>query len=67
MIERIAIERGHEIVLIVDENNRAACTDEQLKQAVFVYFAIGMPDFYAVPTIGVKKRFGLRQSFCQPF
>ena len=22
MIERIAIERGHEIVLIVDENNR---------------------------------------------
>ena len=33
MIERIAIERGHEIVLIVDENNRAACTDEQLKQA----------------------------------
>ena len=27
MIERIAIERGHEIVLIVDENNRAACTD----------------------------------------
>ena len=30
MIERIAIERGHEIVLIVDENNRAACTDEQL-------------------------------------
>ena len=33
MIERIAIERWHEIVLIVDENNRAACTDEQLKQA----------------------------------
>ena len=33
MIERIAIERGHESVLIVDENNRAACTDEQLKQA----------------------------------
>lgn len=33
MIERIAIERGHEIVLIVDENNRAQCTDEQLRKA----------------------------------
>ena len=41
MIERIAIERGHEIVLIVDENNRAACTDEQLKQAdVAIEFTI---------------------------
>ncbi len=33
MIERIAEERGHEIVLIVDEHNRKKCTDEQLKQA----------------------------------
>lgn len=33
MIERIAIERGHEIVLIVDGDNRAECTGEQLKQA----------------------------------
>ena len=33
IIERIARERGHEIVLIVDENNRATVTDEQLKQA----------------------------------
>lgn len=32
-IERLARERGHEIVLIVDENNRARCTDEQLRQA----------------------------------
>lgn len=32
-IERFARERGHEIVLIVDETNRASCTDEQLKQA----------------------------------
>lgn len=32
-IERIAVERGHRIVLIVDENNRAECTAEQLKQA----------------------------------
>lgn len=32
-IERLARERGHEIVLIVDENNRTRCTDEQLKQA----------------------------------
>ena len=32
-IERLARERGHEIVLIVDENNRATCTDDQLKQA----------------------------------
>lgn len=33
LIERIAIERGHEIVLIVDENNRKEVTDEQLGQA----------------------------------
>lgn len=33
MIERIAIARGHEIVLIVDENNRAEITAKQLKQA----------------------------------
>lgn len=33
LIERIAIERGHEIVLIVDENNRKEVTDEQLRQA----------------------------------
>ena len=32
-IERLARERGHEVVLIVDENNRATCTDDQLKQA----------------------------------
>lgn len=32
-IERLARERGHEIILIVDETNRASCTDEQLKQA----------------------------------
>ena len=32
-IERLARERGHEIVLIVDETNRASSTDEQLKQA----------------------------------
>ncbi len=33
MIERIARERGHEIVLIVDENNRANVTSDQLKKA----------------------------------
>lgn len=33
MLERIAVERGHKIVLIADENNRSCCTDEQLKQA----------------------------------
>ena len=33
MIERIAVEHGHEIVLVVDENNRATCTPEQLKKA----------------------------------
>ena len=32
-IERLARARGHEVVLIVDENNRATCTDDQLKQA----------------------------------
>lgn len=32
-IERVARERGHEIVLVVDEMNRASCSDEQLKQA----------------------------------
>ena len=54
MIERIAIERGHEIVLIVDENNRAACTDEQLKQAdVAIEFT--MP---AVAVENYKRRSG---------
>lgn len=33
MIERIAVGRGHEIVLIVDEANRPEVTSEQLKQA----------------------------------
>lgn len=33
MIERIAVERGHEIVLIVDENNRTGIRAEQLKEA----------------------------------
>lgn len=33
MIERIAIERGHEIVLIVEEDNRTKVTHEQLKKA----------------------------------
>ena len=44
MIERIAIERGHEIVLIVDENNRAACTYEQLKQADVAIEPVGWKD-----------------------
>lgn len=33
VIERIAVDRGHEIVLVVDENNRMSCTDEELKKA----------------------------------
>lgn len=33
VIERIAQERGHEIVLIVDENNRVTCTGDELRQA----------------------------------
>lgn len=33
MIERIAEERGHEVVLTVDEGNRGVCTDAQLKCA----------------------------------
>ncbi|MEG2340634.1 MAG: 4-hydroxy-tetrahydrodipicolinate reductase [Odoribacter sp.] len=33
MIERMALERGHQIVLTVDEQNRAVCTNEQLQQA----------------------------------
>ena len=28
-IERVARDRGHEVVLVVDENNRATCTDDQ--------------------------------------
>lgn len=41
VIERIAGERGHEIVLIVDENNRAVCTGEQLRKAdVAIEFTI---------------------------
>ena len=33
LIERIAIERGHEVVVTVDETNRSKVTDDQLKQA----------------------------------
>ena len=33
MIERIAEGRGHEVVLVVDENNRADCTVAQLQKA----------------------------------
>lgn len=33
MIERIAVGRGHEIVLVVDEHNRGECTGEQLRKA----------------------------------
>lgn len=41
MIEQIAIKRGHEIVLIVDENNRTDCSGEQLKRAdVAIDFSI---------------------------
>jgi 4-hydroxy-tetrahydrodipicolinate reductase len=32
-IERVAKERGHEIELVVDEYNRATCTDAALKRA----------------------------------
>lgn len=40
-IERVARERGHEIVLIVDENNRATATDEALKRAdVAIEFSV---------------------------
>lgn len=40
-IERVAGKRGHEIVLIVDENNRETSTDEDLKQAeVAIEFSI---------------------------
>lgn len=41
MIERIAVERGHDIVLVVDESNRGNCTNEQLKKAdVAIEFTI---------------------------
>jgi len=33
MIEHVAVERGHEIVLVVDESNRSGVTAEQLRQA----------------------------------
>lgn len=33
MIERMAVERGHEVVLIVDESNREKIQGEQLKRA----------------------------------
>jgi 4-hydroxy-tetrahydrodipicolinate reductase len=40
-IERIAKERGHEIVLVVDEYNREACTDKQLNRAeVAIEFSV---------------------------
>lgn len=47
-IERIAKDRGHEIVLTVDETNRETCSDEQLKQADIVI------DF-SVPAIAVDN------------
>lgn len=41
MIEQIALNRGHEIVLIVDENNRTDCSGDQLKKAeVAIDFSI---------------------------
>lgn len=41
MIEQIALGRGHEIVLIVDENNRKDCSGDQLKKAdVAIDFSI---------------------------
>ncbi len=41
MIEQIALKRGHEIVLIVDENNRKDCSGDQLKKAdVAIDFSI---------------------------
>ena len=41
MIEQTALERGHEIVLIVDENNRTNCTGDELKRAeVAIDFSI---------------------------
>ncbi len=41
MIESMAIDQGHQIVLIVDEHNRAECTDEQLERAdVAIEFSI---------------------------
>ena len=32
-IERLATRAGHQIILVVDQNNRQHCTDEDLKQA----------------------------------
>lgn len=41
MIEQIALTKGHEIVLIVDENNRAECSGDDLKKAdVAIEFSI---------------------------
>lgn len=41
LIEKIAVANGHEIVLIVDEGNRAACTGEQLREAeVAIEFSV---------------------------
>ena len=43
MIESIAIERGHEIVLRVNEYNRTEVTMEQLRQAdVAIEFSVPM-------------------------
>lgn len=43
LIERIAVERGHEVVLIVDRHNRSSCMDEQL-QAAEVAIEFTQPD-----------------------
>lgn len=41
LIERLAVDRGHEIVLIVDENNRKTTSGEQLARAdVAIEFSV---------------------------
>ena len=58
LIERIAIERGHEVVVTVDETNRSKVTDDQLKQAdvaiEFTMPAVAVENYNGVSTWGCR-------------
>lgn len=47
-IERIAVEKGHRIVLTVDESNRMVCSDDQLKEA-------DMAIDFSVPDVAISN------------
>lgn len=48
LIERIATDRGHQVVLKVDEQNRSKCMDEELKRA-------DLAIEFSVPAVAVEN------------